>query len=918
MKLEFSHRAGRCFLALVCACALLVVNLEATAQLGDFPLDQLESLRKGAQGGSSSSQGDGEPGTNVQKYTGPEIRERPSRLEIFYSNRAGEPLLQFGYETFGQGRDVTLRKLGGVQDHYVIGVGDKILVDLRGLENRSHQLVVDSSGRVLLPDLKPVQAAGRKFGEFTAQMQQEVKAAFIGTQSFVSVQEVRQISVLVSGEVNNPGPVILNGLSTSVDALLLAGGIMKTGSMRDIKIFRGDEIIKIDLYSILRGHHAASDFSLMEGDRIHVSSIGRAIAIGGWVKRAGIYELSELDIDLSVKDVIELAGGFEVKGQYRISLLRTGKDGHVSVVDVGGTKSTVREGDIVLVEPNDERSRGAVYLEGHVRQTGTIAVAAVESLKTLLAGGDVFGGSVYMPFAIVARKDPSSLLKTYIPFSPIEVINGGRDIPLIEDDVIHIFSQEEVAVISETLRNRGRDVEQIDRERYLNSAGAIGQVAGSSAVGASASFAAGQAGTVVEIRDRTRENQPASNVGARRLGDIIDIKIQKDLALEIEQRAAAQARGEVFDSKRNSTTARDLLASGLFEMGSTGKIDLYDPALLSLFEESRMSFFGSVKAPGDYFVMPGISLGQALKVAGGPAIRADLSAVEITTTRFDPMQGTSLTDRRMVMLSPENLKNVKLGPFDVVRVRRVYTDRIAGSVSIMGEVKYPGQFDLKRGERLSSLMERAGGLTSVAYPYGAIFTRESAALAEKEARNKLVDRMENELGEIVASGDLQSGGAQFLSNLIVRMKQAPTIGRVTITAGPAVMMANSGNDLILEPGDRLVIPPRPSSVVVVGEVLSPSGYGFEPRLDGRDYIRLAGGFARSADKKRAFVIMPDGKTVRLRGSLWRTGDKMIAPGSVVVVPRNLRPFKWDEVLMSYTQIASQLALTAASLSVINN
>lgn len=932
MKSEFSHRAGKYLLALIGVCALLVVDIDATAQFGDFPLDQLNSLKNSAQGGSLPTQGDGDSDSDVQRYQGPATRDRPSRLEIFYSNRAGEPLVQFGYETFGRGRDVTLRKLGGVQENYVIGVGDVILVDLRGQENISHRMMVDGAGRVLLPTLNPILAAGRQFGEFRRQLQQQIETAYIGTTGFVSVEEVHQISVLVSGEVNNPGPVILNGLSTSVDALSLAGGIMKTGSLRDIKVYRGEETIELDLYSILLGDQQGADFSLMEGDRVHVSSMGRVIAVGGWVKRPGIYELSGAKTRMLTKDVIDLAGGFEVKGQYRLSLMRVGRGGLVSVVDVDLSKTQLLEGDLLLVEPNDGRSRGAVYLEGHVRHSGTVSLLKAGGLKNLLSDGEVFGDSTYMPFAVIARKDPRSRLRTYIPFSPIAVVYGDSDLAMMEDDVVHIFSYEEVSAISEALleKNRNVDINQRDRDRYRNTFGGNGGGTSDSAtsVGATGSLAerlaaaeAKQVGSTDNDEDGVSEqvgNRPATNLGARRLSDIIEVKVQEDLALEIAQRMNAESKGQEFDSERTSTTARDLLRAGLSEMGRAQRIDFTDPALLSLFEASRMSFFGSVMAPGDYFVMPGITLGQALKVAGGPAIQADLSAVEITSTQYEPMLGTSRTDRKMVSLSPENMKKVKLGPFDVVRVRRVYSDRVAGSVSILGEVKYPGQFDLKRGERLSSLVERAGGLTLVAYPYGAVFTRVSAAKIEKETRDKLVDRMENELGTIVATGDLKGDGAKFLSDLIFRMKQMPTIGRITISAGPAVMMANSGNDPILEPGDSLIIPVRPSSVTVVGEVLSPSGYGFVATLDGGDYVKLAGGYSSSADKKRAFVIMPDGKAIRLRGGLWRSGDKMIAPGSVVVVPRNMRPFQWEKSLLSFTQIASQLAITAASLSVIGS
>lgn len=425
MKKGFPLGARAYVLALVFGCAAVFGHLDAAAQIGGFSAEQIDALQERAEeGGSGAGNDKASPEPEVQAYKGPVAAKLPSRLEIFYSNRAGEALLQFGYETFGLGRDVTLQKIGGVQENYVIGIGDMISVDLRGQENESYHLKVDNVGRVILPKLDPITAAGRRFGDFKQELERQIESAYIATNVFASIDEVRQVSVLMTGEVNNPGPLTLSGLSTSVDALLLAGGIKKTGSLRDITVSRGDQTISIDLYSILLGAQKSTNFSLMEGDRIHVAPIGSVVAVGGWVKRPGIYELSRQRSSLTADEMISLAGGYEVKGRYGLSLLQVVSSGAVEVLDAASSRTQMHEGDLLLVEPNDERSRGAVYLEGHVRQSGTIALGSAGTLKALLANGDVLGSSVYMPFALVVRVDPGTQLKTYIPFSPVEVIYG--------------------------------------------------------------------------------------------------------------------------------------------------------------------------------------------------------------------------------------------------------------------------------------------------------------------------------------------------------------------------------------------------------------------------------------------------------------------------------------------------------------
>ena len=175
----------------------------------------------------------------------------PSRLEQIMSSRAGARLQQFGYDQLGRGSPVTIPETGAIQDDYVLGPGDEIVVSLRGQENGEFRAVVDRNGQVVLPRLSPTPATGRTFGSFRQDLEAAVHRAYVATNASISVGRVRQISVLVSGEVNNPGQRLLTGLSSVVDALLLSGGVKKTGSLRDVRVQRGGHEFTIDLYSVL-------------------------------------------------------------------------------------------------------------------------------------------------------------------------------------------------------------------------------------------------------------------------------------------------------------------------------------------------------------------------------------------------------------------------------------------------------------------------------------------------------------------------------------------------------------------------------------------------------------------------------------------------------------------------------------------
>ena len=122
----------------------------------------------------------------------------------------------------------------------------------------------------------------------------------------------------------------------------------------------------------------------------------------------------------------------------------------------------------------------------------------------------------------------------------------------------------------------------------------------------------------------------------------------------------------------------------------------------------------------------------------------------------------------------------------------------------------------------------------------------------------------------------------------------------------------------MEPGDQLFIPRRPSSVVIAGEVMAPGGIQFRADRTVDDYLRLAGGITSIADEDHIFVIQPDGAAVQAHGDSWLSESPKLAPGSVIVVPRQLRHFTWDTILEDVIQVTSQVAITGASLAVIAN
>lgn len=331
---------------------------------------------------------------------------------------------------------------------------------------------------------------------------------------------------------------------------------------------------------------------------------------------------------------------------------------------------------------------------------------------------------------------------------------------------------------------------------------------------------------------------------------------------------------------------------------------------------------GAVGKPGDYPVMPGTPLGDLISVAGGLRAEADLSAVELTTTVPVPAEARSVTERTLFDLRGGNFNRVLVSPRNVAFLRQLAGNRENGAVTVLGEVRHPGHYDLLRNETLLSVLQRAGGLTEVSYPYGAVFTRVSAARAERDALNRMADQISQGLATVALTPtagkdqQIQPQDLQFLQTTLDRLRNAPVLGRISVETNPAMLAVHPELDTLMEAGDAIYYPKRPSTVLITGEVLNPGSQQFLSGNSASRYLKAAGGTTQSADRGRAFMLLPNGTAQPLHLAAWDFRSDQIPPGSAIIVPRNLRPFSGWAFATNLTQVLSQMAITGASLAVI--
>lgn len=382
--------------------------------------------------------------------------ESYSALETMYSGRAEEKLEQYGYDLFGVPGPETREHLdslasaetempmGAVQDEFVLHAGDELEITFTGQRSDHGLYKINSQGLLTIKDLPPVPAEGRTIGQVRLSIEAAARNLH-NTDAYVSLASVRQIAVLVVGHVNRPGRQTLTVFHTVIDALMQAGGVDKTGSLRQVKLVRGGTASTIDLYSVLTRGGAGVDLQLRDGDRIIIPPIGPTVAIAGEVKRPGIYETLPRDEKLTLLEMMDLCGGVLVPGRNRFLNLEITRSGHEKVSEIHEVSRRVfGDGAVLMVAKGKEKRAGTVEISGHARRPGLYALEQANTLSSLLSSPDVLGPDAYPLIGIIERRDPDKLSRELVAFPLRNVLKNEFDLNLTDGDRIHLFSDSDI------------------------------------------------------------------------------------------------------------------------------------------------------------------------------------------------------------------------------------------------------------------------------------------------------------------------------------------------------------------------------------------------------------------------------------------------------------------------------------------
>ena len=271
--------------------------------------------------------------------------------------------------------------------------------------------------------------------------------------------------------------------------------------------------------------------------------------------------------------------------------------------------------------------------------------------------------------------------------------------------------------------------------------------------------------------------------------------------------------------------------------------------------------------------------------------------------------------------------NLLLQPGDVITIFskddvQVPEAKKTKFVRLEGEVKRPGIYQVQPGDNLTTIIERAGGLTSQAYLFAANLTRESVRSMQKERLAESLDRLEQDINQSAAraaAGALSAESAasaqaqvQAQRALLARLRQIQPQGRIVLGLKPSARELSDMPPLALEDGDRLLIPARPELVNVMGSVFNQNAFIFRPRTDLGEYLAQAGGANRDGDLGTMYIIRADGSVISNTQRGWLRGVEgdPALPGDTLVVPPKTQRISWLRELRDITQIMMQIATTA--------
>ena len=323
--------------------------------------------------------------------------------------------------------------------------------------------------------------------------------------------------------------------------------------------------------------------------------------------------------------------------------------------------------------------------------------------------------------------------------------------------------------------------------------------------------------------------------------------------------------------------------------------------------EKLNGIYGGVKRPGVYELNKNEIVEDLIFFANGFKPEADLSNIVKEVFSAGVVQN--------IQIDLKDIKNEILDDGGNIFIRS-YPIR---KVQITGAVNNPGTFTLNQGDKLSDLIERAGGYLPNAYQFGGVLENEQALNANIYARDELYRSLLSSI--IENSTRMQDSSFDSTGALLQELRESPVSGRVVTEFDLNKLQSNPDKDITLQKGDTVFIPEKINHVYLFGEISNQGTIQYQPNKNIDFYIDQKGGTLSRADLDNIFVLLPNGVSVRVKNkNLFRDGISKvdIYPGSIIFIPRKTDRILLTQSLQAYASILGNLGVSLASLSVIKD
>lgn len=846
------------------------------------------------------------------------------KFEPKASDDDGLPL--FGYDVFA-GEPTSFTPIADlpVPSDYIVGPGDEISIQLFGKENEQHLLTVGRDGFINMPKLGPISVAGKAFSQVRDDLTLRIKKQIIGADVAVGMGELRLMQVYVLGDANRPGAYNISSLATLTQAIIAAGGVAETGSLRQIEVRRGGKLVqRVDLYDLLINGDKSGDIRLQSGDAIFIHPVAQRVAIDGEVLRPAIYELKG---NTSLSELVAIAGGVTPGGSRSGAQITRPTDRGMDVItrdlgDQSDARFLLSAGDKVLIQGRATHYANAITLSGAFVQSGRrgfepgMRVLDVLTTSALRDDAD-------LDIAVLISEDsgknttvryvkPKDVLKNPAHPTNYTLAKGDELIVLPGTDFLRcsaddLYSKQQKELDEQALDNVATQFEAANERGLIVSEQ-------SDAAGTKTSEQRGDETRSIDLQQELSRQQQFARLQKKKLAlkrEHCGLRAHYNTSLDIQR--YIQQDIEERQTEDKSTTRLSNIRDEAFTLLGEERKALLAPTLAKLRLQARggavqqiVEVRGEVKFPGVYPYASGMALDDLLAVAGGTLESTYQPQGELT--RLKHQNGRILLEHSEVVVAGPSLASVALQARDRVNVFQHPDWRNDLTVELAGEVRFPGRYAIQRGETLSDVVARAGGLTEFAFPAGAVLSRESLQQREQRQLERLRRNLKLEVASLALQKNSPTSGLGVSPieaiQVVEQLDTVEALGRLVINL-PAAMQESQTHDIILEDHDFLHIPGRTNTVTVVGEVQYPSSHVYEEGLSYKDYLSKAGGLRERADKGRIYIIRANGEVVVPKQSWFGT---RIAEGDTVVVPIDAQYTDRLTLFSAVSQILFQLGV----------